>query len=44
MKVVDLHDDICKEVNVTQPVGFVVADSVQLLELGGARIDELQMS
>jgi len=27
----------------TQPVGFVATDSVQLFELSRARLDELQM-
>ena len=38
LKVIVLHDDIGKEIHMTQPVRFL------LLELGEAYLDELQMT
>ena len=44
LKVVVLHDSIGKDVHMTQQVWFAAEDLVQLLELGEARLNELQLA
>ena len=44
LKTVILHDNRDVEVYMTQLDGFIAAKLFQLVELGGARLDELRMA